>query len=393
LSALEDVRERSMRAFVDALRLHGALSRSELARVTGLSRTTIVSLVDELDARGLIVDHDGGAAADRRSPGRPTRVVRLHPSAGAALGISVEREELRVALVDLSLKVLSYRSSEFELDTPAATLLELALELADAALADPTTGRGDLIGVVLGLPSPIDPRTGDTNPWILGNWDAPAARDRLSAHFGVPVTTDNDANLEALAEVALGAGRGLETVVYVKVSWGIGGAILVNGVPQRGRDGYAGEFGHIKVRDEGPRCRCGRVGCLGQLASGHVLREALEPVHGSPVTLHDINRLAAAGDVGVLRLLADAGREIGAGLAGVCLAVNPDSLIVGGELGGVDSALLAGVREGLRARGMPAVAEATAVRGAEMGRNANALGGASLVVRSAAALEHLVGRL
>src|SRR5262249_43943706 len=151
---------------------------------------------------------------------------------------------------------------------------------------------------------------------------------------------------------------GLETVVYVKVSWGIGGAILVNGEPQRGRDGYAGEFGHITVRDDGPVCRCGRVGCLGNLASGHVLRELLEPVPGSPVTLHDINRLAAAGDVGVLRLLSDAGREIGAGLAGVVLAVNPDALIVGGELGGADSPLLDGVRAGLRARALPAVVDA-----------------------------------
>jgi predicted NBD/HSP70 family sugar kinase len=391
VSALEDVRVRSMRAFVDALRLNGSLSRSELARVTGLSRTTIVSIVDELAERGLVLDHDG--VSERRSPGRPTRVVRLHPSAGAALGISVEREEMSVALVDLSLKVLSYRSAEFELDTPAETLLELAIELADAALADPTTGRGELVGVTLGLPSPIDPRSGDTNPWILGNWDAPAARERLERHLGAPVTTENDANLEALGELALGAGRGLDTLVYVKVSWGIGGAIVIGGQLYRGVDGYAGEFNHIRVRDFGERCRCGRIGCLGRLASGHVLREQLEPLRGGPVSLRDINEWHAAGDAGVARLLADAGRDVGAGLAGVCLAINPAALIVGGELGGTTSGLLEGVREGLRERALPAVARATEVRGAELGRNAGALGGASLIVRSPGALEHLVAAI
>ncbi len=390
MSALEEVRNRSMRAFVDALRLNGSLSRSELARVTGLSRTTIVSIVDELDGRGMIVDHD---SPPRRSPGRPTRLVRLHPSAGAALGISVEREELRVALMDLSLNVLARRSADYELDTPAETVLEIATALADETLADPSTRRGELVGVVLGLPSPIDPVTGDVNPWIMADWDAPAARDRLAAHLGAPVTLENDANLEALAEVALGAGRGRHTVVYVKISWGIGGAIAIDGRLHRGTLGYAGELGHIKVRDDGPRCRCGRVGCLGRLASGHVLRDLLEPARGGPVTLRDIVELSAAGDTGVRRLLSDAGRDLGAGLAGLCLALNPDALIVGGELGGTESPLLAGMREGLDRRALPVTAEATAVLPAEMGRDGGALGGASLVVRSPAALEHLVARM
>lgn len=389
MTAVEDVRGRSLRAFVDALRRHGALSRTELARATGLSRTTIVSIADELDARGLVAEHQD----ERRSPGRPTRLVRLHPSAGVALGISVEREEIRVALVDLSLTVLAHRSVEFELDTPASTLLEMAVELSDAVLQDPATARGELIGVALGLPSPIDPRTGDVNSWILGNWDAPAARGRLAAHLGAPVTTENDANLEALAEVAMGAGFGLGTVLYAKVSWGIGGALVLGGELHRGARGYAGELSHIKVREEGPLCRCGRRGCLGQLASGHVLRVLLEPALGRPVALRDIVELEAAGDPGVHRLLADAGRDLGAGLAGVCLALNPDALIVGGELGGTDGPLLAGVREGLRQRALPVSAAATAVLPARLGAAAAALGGASLVIRSPDALEHLVGRL
>jgi predicted NBD/HSP70 family sugar kinase len=392
MTALEDVRLRSLRAFVDALRLNGSLSRGELARITRLSRTTIVSIVDELDRRGMIVDGDEQAAR-RRSPGRPTRLLRLHPSAGAALGISIEREEMRVALMDLSLNVLARRSAEFELDTPAETLLELAIELADDALADPGTGRGKLVGAVLGLPSPIDPVSGHGNPWILAGWDAPAARDRLAAHLGAPVWTENDANLEALAEVALGAGRGRDTALYVKVSWGIGGAIVIGGRLHRGTIGYAGELGHIKVSDEGARCRCGRVGCLGRQASGHVLRELLEPARGGPVSLAEMVELAAAGDTGVRRLLADAGRDLGAGLAGLCLALNPDALIVGGDLGGAESPLLDGVRAGLRARVLPVTADAVAVLAAELGRNAGALGAASLVVRSPAALEHLVAAM
>jgi predicted NBD/HSP70 family sugar kinase len=139
-------------------------------------------------------------------------------------------------------------------------------------------------------------------------------------------------------------------------------------------------------------CGCGRRGCLGTFASGHVLRELLAPVHGPSVGLDDIVRWAESGDTGSRRLLADAGRDIGAALAGVCLALNPDAVIVGGELGGTET-LLDGVREGLRTRVLPLTAETTAVVPAQLAKQAGALGGASLVVRSSDALEHVAARL
>jgi predicted NBD/HSP70 family sugar kinase len=108
--------------------------------------------------------------------------------------------------------------------------------------------------------------------------------------------------------------------------------------------------------------------------------------------LEDVVRWAESGDTGARRLLADAGRDIGAALAGVCLALNPEAMIVGGELGGAEP-LLDGVREGLRARVLPLTAETTAVLPAQLGKHAGALGGASLVVRSSEALEHVAARL
>ena len=391
MSAPDDLRVRSLRATVDVLRHDGSVTRSELARRTGLSRTTIVSIVDELDRRGLILEHQD-TLSTRRSPGRPATLVRLHPSAGAALGIAVGREELRVTLVDLSLRVLTHRSVDFALDTPADAVLDLAVELAGAALDDASTSRGELIGIGVGLPGPIDLRSDAADPRILSEWSRRPVRATLEQRLGAPVTIENDANLEGLAEVALGAGRGRDGVVYVKVSWGIGGAILLGGRLYRGRQGFTGEFAHMRVREDGPLCGCGRRGCLGTFASGHVLRELLAPVHGPAVGLEDIARWAESGDTGARRLLTDAGREIGAALAGVCLALNPDAVIVGGELG--DSAsLLDGLREGLRARVLPLTAETTAVLPAQLAKHAGALGGASLVVRSSEALEHVAARL
>ena len=145
----------------------------------------------------------------------------------------------------------------------------------------------------------------------------------------------------------------------VKVSWGIGGAIVLNGRLRRGSTGFAGEFAHIQVRDDGPRCRCGQHGCLGNSTSGHVLLEAIEALHGTHVDLEDMVALAASGDAGVRRVLADAGREIGTVLASLCNVLNPEAVLVGGELGRAGSPLLDGVREGIDRGALPGAAAVT----------------------------------
>jgi predicted NBD/HSP70 family sugar kinase len=383
MSTPEDLRARNVAALVEALRHHGSLSRAALARVTGLSRTTVVSIVEDLDRRGFTVEGRDDAADGQRGRGRPAGLVRLHPSAGVALGVFVGREDMRVALTDLSLTVMAHRHARFEIDTPAEALLDLAGDLADAVLGEAGVPRGNLIGAGLGLPSPIDPETGAVDPSILANWADRPVREDLAGRLGSPVAIENDANLEALAEVAMGAGKGLRDVVYVKASWGIGGAIVLNGRLRRGSTGFAGEFAHIQVRDDGPRCRCGQHGCLGNSTSGHVLLEAIEALHGTHLDLEDMLALAASGDAGVSRVLTDAGREIGAVLASVCNVLNPEAVVVGGELGRAGSPLLDGVREGIGRGALPGSAAAT-VLPAALGELGGALGAASLVVRSGA---------
>lgn len=381
MSTPEHLRTRNVATLVSALRHHGSVSRGELVRVTGLSRTTVVSIIDELDRRGFIVERHEPAGERQRGRGRPAALIRLHPSAGVALGILVGREDVRVTITDLSLTVLAHRHARFELDTPAETLLDLTFELVDAALHDAGLTPSDLIGAGLGLPSPIDPDTGAVDPSILNNWANRPVREIISTRLGTHVAIENDANLEALAEVAMGAARGLNDVIYVKVSWGIGGAVLLGGRLRRGNSGSAGELAHVQVRDDGPLCRCGRRGCLGNFASGHTMVDAIEALHGAHLDLDDVARLAAAGDAGVCRVLADAGREIGLVLASLCSVLNPAAVIVGGELASTGSPLLSGMREGIERGALPASASVRILPAAlrELG---GALGAASLVARA-----------
>jgi predicted NBD/HSP70 family sugar kinase len=399
MSAAEDIRGRNTRACIEALHRHGSLSRTALRQVTGLSRATVASILDELEHRGLIVAQDGADAP--RSRGRPPELLRLHPRTGVALGISLERENLQVALVDLSLTVLARRSLEFEVDPPVDRLIEIAAELAEDALADETTGRGELIGVGVGVPRPVDPTTGGVQTWLRSDgkgltpdrWGGHDIEAAVAGRLGVPVTIDNDANVAGLAEATTGAGRDRNLVIYIRASWGIGGAILRNGQVYRGRAGYVGELAHIITREDGRLCPCGRRGCLGEYASGFVLRELMEPALGAQPSLRDIVDLAAAGDIGARRALTDAGREIGTAIAGTCLALNPDAVIVGGELGGPRSPLLDGIHDALERRVLPHCARAATVVPSRLGAGAGALGAAGLVVRSPLAAAHLASHV
>jgi predicted NBD/HSP70 family sugar kinase len=193
---------------------------------------------------------------------------------------------------------------------------------------------------------------------------------------------ENDANVEALGEIALGAGRGLRHVIFVHVGFGIGGAIVRDGRLRRGPTGMAGELAHIRVRGaDGPVCLCGRRDCLRSVASGWALLDAMAVAHGNELDLGGLVVLALSGDPGACRAMSDAGDAIGAVVAGLCSGVNPEAVIIGGQLGFAGSPLVDAARRRL-AQDLHRAAAPVTVRPAALGDAGGGLGAASVVVRS-----------
>src|SRR3954449_5020680 len=260
LGALEALREGNRARLVDALRRSGTASRADLARATGLSRSTVSSLVADLQERGVVAERGD----DRTRAGRPGMLLALDPSAGAAVGVDFGHSHLRVAVADLSSTVLAERLEALDVDHRADEALDRAVQLVDAVLAEAGVARERVLGAGMGLPGPIDRRTGTVgSSVILPGWAGVRAGEAMSARLGLPVAVDNDANLGALAEIAVGAGRGLDDVVYVKIASGIGAGLVLGGRLHHGATGVAGELGHVQVRPDGAVCRCGNRGCLG----------------------------------------------------------------------------------------------------------------------------------
>jgi predicted NBD/HSP70 family sugar kinase len=390
--SLEGLRESNRLRVVDALRERGIASRGELAGITGLSRTTVAAVLTDLERAGLV-----GAREERseslRQPvkGRPPTRFGLNASAGAAVGVDFDHGHLRVAVADLSSTVLAERQAELDVDHDATEALDAAAEMLELVLADAGVDRRALVGAGMGLPGPIDRETETVgSSVILPGWVGLEPGRELASRLGLPVEVDNDANLGALAEVGFGAGRGLSDAIYLKVGSGIGAGLVLDGHVYRGSAGKAGELGHIQERPDGVLCRCGNRGCLETFASAPALVEQLRPAHGPDLTVADMLELVHAGDAGARRVIDDAGRAIGSVLGDVCTALNPEAIIVGGDLAAAGEPLLQAIRETITRRALPDGAESIDVRPALLGPRAGVIGALTLVIGDTKRL-HSVG--
>src|SRR4051812_2232988 len=296
--SLEALRELNRLRVIDALRQRGTASRSDIARHTGLSRTTVTTLVSDLAAKGLVVEQPFGETQGR---GRPPTLLRLDPSVGAVVGIHFDHRLLRVAVADLSSTVLAERTEDLDVDHAATTALDAAAVLVEAVLDEAGVERSRIVGAGVALAGPVDRDGTVGSTVILPGWEGLNAVDELTRRLDLQVAVDNDANLGALAEVSFGAGRGLSDVIYVMVASGVGAGIVLDGKLHRGVTGLAGELGHVSVRSEGAVCRCGNRGCLETVASVDAVLSLLRPTHGSGLTARDLVELLESGDAGAHR--------------------------------------------------------------------------------------------
>ena len=365
---------------IDALRERGTASRAELARATDLSRSTISTIVGDLIGTGLAVERDGQPEGEAHA-GRPGVMVALDSSAGLALAIDFGHRHLRVAVSDLSHTVLAEAWRELDVDHSATDGLDAAAEFVDKVLAEAKADRGRVIGAVMGLPAPINRATGSVwDSSILPGWVGIDAAAEASARLRMPVAVENDANLGALAELTWGAAKGRSEVAYLKVASGIGGGLISGGRLTHGVGGTAGEIGHTMIYADGPICRCGNRGCLEAIASGRAVAQQLSLSRHEEISTRRLLELSDSGDAAARRLIGDAGRAIGIAVANLCNIVNPECVVIGGDLPLAGDVLLDPVRQVVRRSAIPSAAEDTEIVAGVLGERAEMLGALALVM-------------
>lgn len=376
----ESVRRANLSAIVRALHESGPQSRSDLVAHTGLTRSAIRDLIGELAAAGLVVE-DG--AAHLGTPGRPSPLVRLEPIGGAVLALEISVDSLAAAVVGLggtvfALERVDRQRGDASVADVVADLLGLVRVVRERCPeVTAVTGVGcAIVGVVRrsdGLVS-MAPNLG----WV----DTPLG-DHLAAAFepGTPIFVANEADLGVLAEHRRGEAIDVDDVLYLSGEVGVGGGIIVAGRPLTGAAGFGGEVGHVAFDGDGLPCRCGSVGCWETLVGEKaLLRLAGPPGAGGRAAVDTVLAEAAAGAPDALAALAEVGRWLGIGLAGLVNIFNPRLVVLGGHFGRIHPFVAETVSDELDRRVLPGPRALVRVVPAGLGVDAPLLGAAELAL-------------
>ena len=371
------------------------ISRAEIARRAGLSRSTVSEIVGEILPTGLVAECGIG----KSSGGRRPIVLEFQDESCVILGVEIGAAHVAAALTDLQGNVLAWKSKAHPVRTDPEGTRKLVARLCDACLKLKPNGDKPLVGIGVAVPSPYDPsRPERLSRTVLPDWGGRLGLGGLSDRWNVPLLVDNDANLGALAEHWWGAGRNVDDFAYIKVATGIGSGHVIGGEIYRGATGVAGEIGHVAIDPHGELCVCGLRGCLATLIGGPALvarAVALRSeypesaiTHGEP-TIRKIEDGALAGDTLALRIAREAAEHLGIAVAGLLNIMNPAMVVVAGDLARLGEVLLEPLRETVEKRTLVSSVAAAEIRASELGPQSVAVGAATFVLKAALSDSHL----
>lgn len=331
------IKEINRNIVLNLIKSRGPVSRTDIARLSGLSLATVSGIAADFIESGLVHEMGEGESTGGRKP----VLLRLNCQAGFVVGIKLMEQAITGALTDLDAKVLCHRITPLQAQHDVQAVQEVIIAAVEAAIAESRVDRTRVLGIGIGMAGVVDGQAGLCRYSPFFGWRNVEFAQPLADHLGLPVYLENDVNTLTIAEQWFGYGHGVDHFVVVTVGRGIGAGIVVNGQFYRGALGGAGEFGHITVQQDGPPCDCGKRGCLEAVASDPaVVRQARAAIalgekttlaSVEPLTLETIVAAAEAGDVLARRLLADSGRWLGIGIATLVNILNPQLIIVGGE--------------------------------------------------------------
>lgn len=313
---------------IAVLRLIGAsgrIARTHIAQTLGLSPATVTSLTRELLERGIV------RVADRAPSrgGRPAVLLELVGGAGTAFGVKIAPDHLVGVLVDLDADIRERFEVKFD-----ATKRDSVERLADVleSWIGSAGPQGQLLGVGLGMPGVVDVGRGTVSSPLLG-WEAVPLSNVLQERLGIPVVMDNDVNTLAVSERLYGRGRDVENFITVTIGLGVGLGIVVGGDIYHGYGGGAGEFGHVSAVDDGPRCSCGKHGCLEAVVADPALVDQARAL-GLISQRQGIRKLRALADSGhprAVEIFSTAGAVLGRAVGGLVNVLSPELVLISGE--------------------------------------------------------------
>ncbi len=381
-------REINRQIALTLIRTHQAVSRADLARLMDTRRGAASVLVNELLAEGLIFE---GATGEGRGRGRKPTFLYIDSRERYVIALDIRATRTYMMATDLMGRPL-VGISHFPTQRDLPKLIEdLSQRIKSIVAAHPTVACQ---GVGISVPGMTDPSSGKVLHAPTLGWRDVNLKDPLSAAVDLPVQVENSGRACALAQVwATRGGAHTGDLAFVTVSDGVGGGIVVNGEILRGRHNVAGEFGHLPLSIDGPRCSCGATGCwevyVSNLAtlSRYFGRIPNEPkpmsAENSLFTIEDLIARARNGDAKALAALQSTGRYLGLGLASIINSVDPGCVYIGGEITAAWDLIESSVRTALTERALTDHTAHTDIRTVSVDEHPRLRGAAALVAAPA----------
>lgn len=377
---------------IESLYFQGPKTNTDICEQFGISSPTSIRLLNQLIEEGLIKKEGQGKSAGGRKPD----LYRLKEDSFYVMGIQLERSRIKMAIFDNhNLKIAEFED-QFQLENEDG-LVDHIYDKANDILKSSKIDLTRLLGIGVSMPGLVSSREGKNFTYFIKEEESESLEVILRRKFQKPVFILNDAKSACLAELNFGLASNKQNVLVISMDWGIGLGIIIDGKVYQGSSGFAGEFGHIPLIDEGMLCHCGKRGCLETVASGLALtrmaQEGLKAGESTSLSLlskKELERLqprtiieaANMGDQFSINILSKVGINLGKGLAILIQIFNPELIILEGRFSRAKQFITVPIQQSINTYCMAQLREKTKVSLSNLGEDSVLLGSVATVMEN-----------
>ena len=388
------VRKLNNNLIVDVLRKNAPVSRANLSAITGLNRSTVSSIIDELIDGGWVRE----TSYQTNKIGRPGLLLELNPQGGFAVGIEIGVDFLLCLVTAFSAEVIWRKRIEINPDEGQVAILQKAFDLAQEGIKFSSKEYGRLLGIGIAIPGLVDVADGILKLAPNLKWENVPLRLIWNQQFHAPVYVENDGNAAALGEFYFGAAQGTNNFIYIAAGYGLGSGIIVDGKLLRGNKGYASELGHMTYDPKGELCSCGKRGCyetiIGPRAVINSVRKLIEEKgrdktiikiganHATPINYDAVVNAAMEKDQIALDALKDVGCKLGLVVSHLVNIFDPCMVILGGALNYAKDFIQPVVEKVVRENALQLNQQDLEITNSQLGQESSVMGAIGLVLEN-----------
>ncbi|MGD9211355.1 MAG: ROK family transcriptional regulator [Desulfobacteraceae bacterium] len=325
--------------FLELIRTSELISRTDLAKATGLSQASVTGITADLIEEGLIEEKQAGAYEG----GRPPILLAIRPNGVHVIGVNLTIASIRIVIINFRAELkASYTIPTGNDYYSPEEIIEKIAQGIQACMWEANFSKDQIAGVGVGLPGPVDSVSGIVKFLPNYGWEEIAFRKMLHDRINHPIFVDNSSNNLATAEYWYGSGKGVDNFFVITVENGVGAGIILNGQLVRGHLGIASEFGHTCADINGPLCRCGRRGCIEAYAGNNsIIRDAKElatkgkwvssKISPEKICYEDVITELSHNNKALEKIYNKAGNILGIGVHNLITLLNPKIVIITGK--------------------------------------------------------------